>query len=109
MTPEQKLKRIQTMLFPPLVLGEEEHPTEGTIKYLVDYSVDSNLQAVLFDLQEGINNEVTQDSIEKMLKVISEIRSLLAIEQTVDPNFQFLVVEPPVVADIIQEINDLID
>lgn len=109
MTADQKLKQIQAMLFPPLVMGEEEHPTEGTIKYLVDYSVDSNLQAVLFDLQEGVNNDVTQDSLQKILKVVSDIRKLLDVDQKVDPNFTFLVVEPPVVGDIIQEINDLID
>jgi hypothetical protein len=59
-TAEEKLEEIKGLLFPPLKLMEEVTNSGEIIKYHIDYSVDSNIDAALIDLYDGHNDAVVQ-------------------------------------------------
>ena len=92
---DQKLEQIKNLLFPQLVT-EEEINNDGTIiKFHVDYSVDSNLDAALIDLQEGHNDEVVQGTINEVVKKLIEVRRLLEAYAKMDPEAKYIIVENP--------------
>lgn len=88
-----KLEQVKNLLFPPLTL-ETEIGKEGEIfKFHVDYSVDSNLDAVLIDLQEGHNDEVAQSTINEAIKTLIKVRILLGAEQEIDKEAKYIIVD----------------
>lgn len=90
-----KLEQIKELLFPQLT-SEEELQTDGTIiKFHVDYSVDSNLDAALIDLQEGHNDEVVQGTINEVVKKLIQVRRLLEAYAKMDPKAKYIIVENP--------------
>lgn len=92
---DQKLEQIKNLLFPQLTT-EEELGNDGTImKFHVDYSVDSNLDAALIDLQEGHNDEVVQGTINEVVKKLIEVRRLLEAYARMDPEAKYIIVENP--------------
>lgn len=92
---DQKLEQIKNLLFPQLTT-EEEINNDGTIfKFHVDYSVDSNLDAALIDLQEGHNDEVVQATINEVVKKLIEVRRLLEAYAKMDPEAKYIIVENP--------------
>lgn len=92
---EIKLEQIRSLLFPQLTL-EEELSNDGTIlKFHVDHSVDSNLDAALIDLQEGHNDEVVQGTINEVVKKLIEVRRLLEAYAKMDPDAKYIIVENP--------------
>lgn len=92
---ELKLEQIKNLLFPQLIT-EEELSNDGTImKFHVDYSVDSNLDAALIDLQEGHNDEVVQGTINEVVKKLIEVRRLLEAYAKMDPDAKYIIVENP--------------
>lgn len=92
---DQKLEQIKELLFPQLTT-EEELSNDGTIlKFHVDYSVDSNLDAALIDLQEGHNDEVVQGTINEVVKKLIEVRRLLEAYAKMDPEAKYIIVENP--------------
>ena len=73
---DTEVQKAVDLLFPDIQLVKEE---EG--EYYVDRSVDSNLYAALVDLQEGVNDEVVQNTIKHVIKTLEEARKLLKAEQ----------------------------
>lgn len=94
-TPSDKLlEQVTNVLFPPLVLKTSKKEETGeSSTYQVDYSVDSNLQAALYDLEEGHNDEVVQTTLFKILGRLTKARSLLEAAPMVDPSAQYIIVE----------------
>ena len=48
---DKKIEEIIKILFPPLDIQEKMEQDGSSIKFHIDYSVDSNLDAALMDLQ----------------------------------------------------------
>jgi hypothetical protein len=93
-TPDQeKLERLRNLLFPPLVLKEEMAKDGQMIKYHVDYSVDSNLDAVLMDLQEGHNDPACHKTLNTIIKRLNSIRILLDAYAEIDVEARYIIVD----------------
>ena len=92
---EIQLEQIKNLMFPQLTT-EQELNNDGTIiKFHVDYSVDSNLDAVLIDLQEGHNDEVVQGTINEVVKKLIQVRRMLEAYAKMDPEAKYIIVENP--------------
>jgi hypothetical protein len=90
---EQKLEQIINVLFPPLELKEQMDETGLKIKYHIDYSVDSNLDAVLMDLEEGHNDPVARKTISKVIDRLNQARRLLEAYAELDKEAKYIIVE----------------
>jgi hypothetical protein len=66
------LRSIRDVMFPPL----EIHNVDNIDVY-IDYAIDSNLEAILSDLQDGVINEATKASVRHCIKSVSRVRNLL--------------------------------
>jgi hypothetical protein len=92
---EVQLEQIKSLLFPQLIT-EQELSNDGTIvKFHVDYSLDSNLDAALIDLQEGHNDEVVQGTINEVVKKLIQVRRMLEAYAKMDPEAKYIIVENP--------------
>ena len=65
---------VGRILFPPIELNE----SDGTSFYC-DYSIDSNLEAVFCDLQDGYNDEHTLKTLRQCILSLRELRNQLGI------------------------------
>ena len=92
---ELKLEQIKTLLFPPLELNEELSNDGSIMKFHIDYSVDSNLDAALMDLQDGQNDEVTQGTINEVTKRLMQVRKLLEAYAQIDKDAKYIIVDNP--------------
>jgi len=92
---ELKLEQIKTLLFPPLELNKELSNDGSVMKFHVDYSVDSNLDAALMDLQDGQNDEVTQGTINEVTKRLIQVRKLLEAYAQIDKDAKYIIVDNP--------------
>lgn len=90
---EEKLEQIKNLLFPPLKLEEETSNDGSTVKFHVDYAVDSNIDAVLVDLMEGHNDEIAQKTLTDCVSRLNEARRLLDAYMELDPNAKYIIVE----------------
>lgn len=95
-----KLEQIKNLLFPPLEINEEIDKDGSPIKFHVDYSVDSNLDAVLMDLQDGNNDEVAQGTINEVVKRLIKVRQLLEAYAKIDTDAKYIIVDNPKTDDI---------
>jgi hypothetical protein len=87
-TAEQKLEEIKNILFPPFAKQSKED-----ITFLIDYSADSNLQAVITDLEEGHNDEIVQGTINKVIDRLVEVRKILKAYGEFDTDAQYIIVD----------------
>jgi hypothetical protein len=87
-TAEEKMEEIKKILFPPFQKQQEKD-----IIFLVDYSVDSNLQAAVGDLEEGHNDEVVQATINKVIDRLVEVRKILKAYGEFDTSAQYIIVD----------------
>jgi len=87
-TAEQKLEEIKNILFPPFA-----KQTKEDITFLIDYSADSNLQAVITDLEEGHNDEIMQGTINKVIDRLVEVRKILKAYGEFDTDAQYIIVD----------------
>jgi hypothetical protein len=86
---ELQLEKIKNLLFPPMEEGEMDG-----IKFLVDYSVDQNLEAALIDLEEDHNDEACRNTIRKVAKKLYDIRVLMdAYSNKLDKDFKYIIVD----------------
>jgi hypothetical protein len=93
-TPDQeKIEKIKNLLFPPLVLKEEMAKDGQMMKYHVDYSVDSNLDAVLMDLQEGHNDPVCHKTLNTIISRLNNVRILLDAYAQIDSEARYIIVD----------------
>lgn len=88
-TAEEKLERLAQLLFPPFELQTDR---EGQ-SFHVDYSVDSNLDAALLDLQDGTNDKVTQSTIDNSVKRLHQAREILQAYSELNKKAKYLLVD----------------
>jgi hypothetical protein len=87
---EDTAQKVVDLLFPPV----EEVTMEGHT-FLTDYSVDSNLYAALVDLDDGVNDATTRETLKKCYERLQEARRLLVADKIVPSKAKYLVVDSP--------------
>ena len=96
---EKKLKEIENLLFPSFATREELDKSNKPFKYHIDYSIDSNLDAALCDLQEGYNDLQVQKTINNAVKTLYEVRKLLNRYAKLDEDAKYIIVESNTLED----------
>ena len=92
-TAEEKLEEIKQLLFPPLELQEEVSPDGDVVKFHIDYSVDSNIDAALMDLQDGNNDAVVHSTLNKAVARLNRVRKLLEAYAVLDKDAKYIIVD----------------
>ena len=90
---EEKIEQIKNLLFPPLALNEEMQKDGEFIKYHIDYSIDSNLDAVLMDLQDGNNDPACHKTLSSVIERLQKIRRLLEAYAELDSEAKYIIVD----------------
>jgi len=90
---DEKLEQLKALLFPPLEIKEQMSETGSKIKYHIDYSIDSNLDAVLMDLEEGHNDPVARKTISKMVDRLNQARRLLEAYAEINAEARYIIVD----------------
>ena len=90
---EQKLEEIKQLLFPQLELHEEMDQDGSMIKYHVDYSVDSNIDAALIDLYDGNNDAIVQSTLSKAVSRLNKARKILEAYASLDKDAKYIIVD----------------
>lgn len=75
------LKEIKKILFP-----SEDIRIEGEYTFYTDFSLDSNLNAALVELEEGCNDEVVRQTIRHVRDELFKIRGIVNIAIEVPSN-----------------------
>lgn len=88
-----KIEQIKKILFPPLELHEQIQEDGSKIKFHIDFSVDSNLDAALIDLQEGNNDAVVQKTITSVITRLNDVRRILEAYAELDKDAQYIIVD----------------
>lgn len=89
-----KIEEIKNILFPPLEMRHTTNEQTGEeLKYHIDYSVDSNLESALADLEEGYNDKTTQNTIRDAANKIYKIRELLEAHMEISKEASYIVVD----------------
>lgn len=89
---EKKLEQITKILFPPTKVHETIEEGDK-IKYMIDYSIDNNLYAVLIDLREGNNDKACHDTLNKCLDALIKVREILEAHMLLDKEAKYITVE----------------
>lgn len=90
---EEKLEEISNLLFPQLELHEEMDANGELIKYHVDYSVDSNIDAALIDLYDGNNDSVVHSTLSKSVARLNKARKILEAYAALDKDAKYIIVD----------------
>ena len=90
---EVKLEELKRLLFPPLELHEEINKDGTVIKFHVDYSVDSNIDAALLDLYDGHNDTVVQATLNKAVARLNKARQILEAYASMDKEAKYIIVD----------------
>jgi hypothetical protein len=85
---EIELDKIRDILFPPF-----DKQSKKDVTFLVDYSADSNLQAVLNDLEEGHNDEIVRRTVARVIDRMIEVRKVLKAYNEFDMEAQYIIVD----------------
>jgi hypothetical protein len=90
---DKKIDEIRNILFPPLQLNQEPDKDGTIIKYHVDFSVDSNLEAAIIDLEEGINDPNVRKTLTSILDNLLKVRRMLDAYASIDKDAQYIIVD----------------
>lgn len=85
---DDRFHQVFSILFPDVEFKTDEHDNH----YIVDYSVDRNLDSILVDLQEGMNDEMVQHNLREICERVSIIRQILEVETDYHPQAKYLVI-----------------
>jgi hypothetical protein len=88
-TAEEKLEQVANLLFPPC--GKERLDNGDLVQ--IDYSIDTNLDAVLTDLREGYNDPVSQKTVDLCIQRLIEVRKILEAYGELDPEAKYVIVD----------------
>ena len=78
------------LLFPQPIETTDESGT-----YLIDKSVDLNLQSALVDLENGVNDEVVRSTLRKVISKLGDARDMLYANYRIQEGASYLQVDPP--------------
>jgi hypothetical protein len=87
-----KLKEISEILFPRTKVVERTEEGQK-IKFMIDYSIDSNLYAALIDLQEGHNDQACHNTINKCISALNKVRNILEASMFLDEEAKYIMVD----------------
>lgn len=90
---DDRLEKVIDILFPALELHSEPNERGELIKFHVDRAVDSNLDAVLMDLQDGHNDVACHETLNDVIKRLGRLRKLLQPHFAFDPEARYIIVE----------------
>lgn len=90
---DQRLEEIKNILFPALELKQEIDKDGSVIKYHVDYSIDTNLDAVLIDLEEGHNDQAVHKTLSNMIKRLIKVRKILDTYPELNEEAKYIIVD----------------
>jgi hypothetical protein len=88
-TADEKLEQVINILFPPLDL----HVDKNGDKFHIDYSVDTNLEAALMDLEDGHNDAASQKTIRNVTDRILKVRRLLEAYREIDDEAKYFIAD----------------
>jgi len=97
---ELKLKEISEILFPPYETKEDYDDNGSLIKFHVDYSVDSNIDAALSDLYDGYNDSAVQSTLKDVAERLNKVRLLLEAYPIIDTNVKYIIVNTKKAEDV---------
>ena len=86
---EQKLDQLTSLLFPPF----EKQTLNNGDKILIDYSIDSNLEAALSDLDDGHNDPASRITIRLSIDRLINARKILEAYGEFDTEAKYIVVD----------------
>jgi hypothetical protein len=86
---EKKLEKLSNILFPPF----EKQTLKNGDKILIDYSIDSNLDAALSDLEDGNNDPASRKTIKLCVDRLIEARKILETYGEFDKDVKYIVVD----------------
>lgn len=90
---DQKLVELIALLFPPFELRSEMQENGKLLKYHIDRSVDTNLDAALVDLQNGNNDQVAQKTINSVVSRLAKARQILGAYSDFDKDAKYIIVD----------------
>jgi hypothetical protein len=88
-TADIKIEQVIKLLFPPLDL----HTDKNGDKFHIDYSVDTNLEAALMDLEDGHNDAANQKTIRNCTDRIIKVRQLLEAYREIDNEVKYFIAD----------------
>jgi hypothetical protein len=86
----EEMQQLADLLFPPLKTIEN-----GDDVFQIDYSADSNLDAVLMDLQDGNNDPASHKTLIGVIKRLNKARKILRAYAILDLRSKYLIVDNP--------------
>lgn len=101
---DEVAQKVCDILFPPHVEKEEDGHT-----FIVDYSIDHNLLGALVDLENGVNDEVSRNTIRSAIKKLGEARELLMANYPIAKEARYLMVDTPPETPIEERVSPVKD
>ncbi len=100
---DKAIEKIREVLFPKSRVRITKDNEGNQVKYQLDYSIDTNLDVVLSDLQTGYNDENVHRTLSSMIDRLTEVRKILEVRDVAYPDTDYIVVEnaPDKISDII--------
>ena len=92
---DEKIDQIIKLLFPPLDLQTDKNGD----KFHIDYSIDTNLEAALMDLEDGHNDAASQKTIRNCTDRIIKVRQILEAYREISNDVKYFI------ADDLEESN----
>jgi hypothetical protein len=97
----KELELIAQILFPSL---ETRIDKDGNV-YQIDKSVDTNLESILYELQDGNNDRVSHDSLNSVIGRLIEVRKILDVYPELDKKTKYIIVDDDVKRNIADSIE----
>lgn len=97
----KELELIAQILFPSL---ETRIDKDGNV-YQIDKSVDTNLESILYELQDGNNDRVSHDSLNSVIGRLIEVRKILDVYPELDKKTKYIIVDDDVKGNIADSIE----
>lgn len=89
---DNRIDQIREILFPKLHLCEQIDKDGTKIKYHVDYSADSNLDAVLMDMQDGYCDAPMMKTMNSIIERLNQVRKILEAYAEIDSEARYILV-----------------
>jgi hypothetical protein len=97
----KELELIAQILFPSL---ETRMDKDGNV-YQIDKSVDTNLESILYELQDGNNDRLSHDSLNNVIGRLIEVRKILDVYPELDKKAKYIIVDDDVKRNIADSIE----
>ena len=88
-TADEKIEQVINILFPPLELQTDKNGD----KFHIDYSIDTNLEAALMDLEDGHNDAASQKTIRNCTDRIIKVRQLLEAYREISDEVKYFIAD----------------